>query len=174
MAHYWTADDPIESRREQIFDWIDDLVEFGPAIVAEACREWRHKPGGRRPTPGDIRSLCIETQRSRRDATARRVLPSPDGPDEYARLRAEDRQRQEERFERARNVRAEIAAEYGYPNFMDLLKAGASVIDRGRRRSDTPAATSLSVTAKDGTYTADELRRARIALGIEPAQQAAE
>jgi hypothetical protein len=170
MFHYWVADETPAVRTLQLEDWLEDLVEFGPAIVAEACREWRHKPGGRRPTPGDIRTLCIETQRSRHEASAHHALPSP----EYARLRAEDRQRQEDRFERARKVRAEIAAEYGYPNFMDLLKAGSSVIGRGRRRSSTPTAADLGVTAKDRTYTADELRRARIALGIEPAQQAAE
>ena len=40
-------------------DWLEDLAEFGPEIVAAACREWRRKPGGKRPTPGDIRALCI-------------------------------------------------------------------------------------------------------------------
>ena len=36
MTHYWTADDQPEARREQLRDWVDDLVEFSVPIVAEA------------------------------------------------------------------------------------------------------------------------------------------
>jgi hypothetical protein len=60
LQHYWTADDPIESRRTQLEDWIEDLREFPPATVEGACREWRRQPEPRRPLPGDIRRLCIE------------------------------------------------------------------------------------------------------------------
>lgn len=64
MSHYWTADDPIEARREQVRDWIEDLVEFGPATVADACREWR-RTQSRRPTPADIRRLCVDSRQAR-------------------------------------------------------------------------------------------------------------
>lgn len=39
---------------------MEDLIEFPIDIIVEACRQWRRKPGGRRPTPGDIRAICIE------------------------------------------------------------------------------------------------------------------
>lgn len=58
LAHYWTADDPPQTRQAQIEDWLIDLREFGPAIVAEACQIWR-RTQARRPTPADIRRLCI-------------------------------------------------------------------------------------------------------------------
>lgn len=74
MSHYWTADDPPAIRRAQAEDWVLDLIEFGPAVVEAACREWRRRPGGRRPTPGDIRALCLAEQRERREAPA---LPPP-------------------------------------------------------------------------------------------------
>lgn len=60
LSHYWTADDEPAARQAQIEDWIEDLVEFGPDIAAAACGEWRRRPGGKRPTPGDIRALCRE------------------------------------------------------------------------------------------------------------------
>jgi hypothetical protein len=59
LNHYWTAADHIAVREAQIEDWIDDLIEFGPKIVAEACRRWRNTES-RRPTPADIRKFCIE------------------------------------------------------------------------------------------------------------------
>lgn len=81
MSHFWTADDPIESRREQIIDWIEDLVEFGPATVAEACGQWR-RTGSRRPLPSDIRRFCIELQRQEQE---RGAIAGPSDMDAYAR-----------------------------------------------------------------------------------------
>lgn len=66
MGHYWAADTPVEIRRELALDWMDDLREFGPEIVSIACGEWRRQPGGRRPTPGDIRTICIREREERR------------------------------------------------------------------------------------------------------------
>lgn len=66
MSHYWTGSENEAIRREQALDWLEDLREFGPAIVAEACTRWRRQPGGRRPTPGDIRTFCIEERRDQR------------------------------------------------------------------------------------------------------------
>lgn len=64
LAHYWTADEHPRVRQAQLEDWLEDLVEFGPAIVAAACRDYRQSGAAhRRPIPIDIRRLCIETQR---------------------------------------------------------------------------------------------------------------
>jgi hypothetical protein len=63
MSHYWTANDSPEARQMQIEDWVGDLREFGSAIVDAACNRWRRQPGGRRPTPGDIRTYCLDEQR---------------------------------------------------------------------------------------------------------------
>lgn len=66
LSHYWTADDHEQTRQAQIEDWLDDLVEFGPVIVADACAAWRR--GYRtRPTPADIRKLAFEDQRERQE-----------------------------------------------------------------------------------------------------------
>lgn len=62
LGHYWTADDPPQARQAQIEDWLEDLREFGPAIVADACREWRRRDDNRRPTPGQIRAMCNEVR----------------------------------------------------------------------------------------------------------------
>jgi hypothetical protein len=60
LNHYWTANDLLPVREQQVSDWLDDLKEFPTEIVAEACRQWRRKPGTRRPLPGDIRALSME------------------------------------------------------------------------------------------------------------------
>ena len=65
MNHYWTADDPLSSRKAQIADWIEDLSKFDLDIVRDALAEWRRKPGSRRPTPGDIYAICFTAQQSR-------------------------------------------------------------------------------------------------------------
>lgn len=80
LAHYWTESIPASMREAQAQDWLEDLREFGPEVVSIACGEWRRQPGGKRPTPGDIRALCIEHQRDTRPA-----LPAPDMTEEDAR-----------------------------------------------------------------------------------------
>lgn len=67
---------PASMREAQAQDWLEDLREFGAEVVEAACREWRRKPGGRRPTPGDIRALCID-EKERRDRPCVRALPPP-------------------------------------------------------------------------------------------------
>ena len=78
LSHYWTAADAPEVRKLQMGDWLDDLCEFPAAHVAEACAEWRRKPGGKRPTPGDIRTLCVEMRQLR--PPPRPLLPVPSSP----------------------------------------------------------------------------------------------
>jgi hypothetical protein len=67
MSHYWVADDLLSSRESQVTDWIEDLIEFDLDIVRGAIVEWRRKPGGHRPTPGDIHSLAFAAQQDRRE-----------------------------------------------------------------------------------------------------------
>ena len=98
MAHYWTANESATVRREQTDDWIEDLAEFPATVVVAACREWRQTQS-RRPTPAEIRLLCIAERQAQRKhqlaiADYRQPWPqwlaelwgpAPDGP----RLRAE-------------------------------------------------------------------------------------
>ncbi len=63
LSHYWTAADAEETRQVQVEDWIEDLGEFDIPVIVEACARWRRQPGGRRPTPGDIRTYCFEERR---------------------------------------------------------------------------------------------------------------
>jgi hypothetical protein len=58
LVHYWTADDPVETRTVQFEDWLEDLGQFPPVTVEEACRQWR-RSRRHRPTPSDIRWLCL-------------------------------------------------------------------------------------------------------------------
>lgn len=60
MAHYWAANEDPRLRAAVAQDWLDDLAIFHEAIVAEACRDWRQGES-RRPTPSDIRKLCLES-----------------------------------------------------------------------------------------------------------------
>jgi len=97
LAHYWTTQEPEALRRSIAEDWLDDLAEFGAAVVAIACREWR-RTSSRRPTPADIRLLCIAEARDRAERAAltdehsRRWPhwlaelwgPEPDGPQRRA------------------------------------------------------------------------------------------
>lgn len=62
LLHYPIANVSEGARAQMAQDWVEDLRDFGPLIVGEGCRLWRQKPGGKRPTPGDIRALCIEAQ----------------------------------------------------------------------------------------------------------------
>lgn len=75
LGHYWTGQEHAAARQAQIEDWIDDLAEFGPAVVETACTEWR-RGEHRRPLPSDIRALCVE-ERDARAWRATRALPPP-------------------------------------------------------------------------------------------------
>lgn len=147
MSHYWTADDPIESRREQIIDWIEDLIEFGAAAVADACREWRQTQS-RRPTPADIRKLCIAEQIRQREAEIR-FLPPPAKPEpEAVQINAEDRA-----YCIALADKAIAALKW---DTTESIPTGYSVVEQRKSRE----------------YTSEELRASRIVLGLEPADAA--
>lgn len=71
LSHYWTADEPVALRQAQAEDWLDDLSEFPPEIVAAVCREWRRNET-RRPLPAELRRLCKDEVASRQP-----LLPKP-------------------------------------------------------------------------------------------------
>jgi hypothetical protein len=56
LSHFWTSDDHPTSRQAQIEDWLEDLDDYTPQQVEDACRKWR-RSSSRRPTPHDIRKL---------------------------------------------------------------------------------------------------------------------
>lgn len=60
----------------QIEDWISDLREFSPPIVARACDEWR-QTHTRRPVPADIRGICIALQIAAREAAEPKRIAAP-------------------------------------------------------------------------------------------------
>lgn len=136
-------------RKAQAQDWLEDLAEFGPAIVADACREWRQRPVNRRPAPGEIRALCLAEQKAQREREERaRALANGERPwtyaDRVAALRAK----------REANREAELA-NYERLHLLDLEL-------RAQRTGRQTAARTEHV------YTAEEMRLGRIMCGIEP------
>lgn len=63
-------DERPEVRKHVMADWLDDLLEFAPIHVANACDQWRRSQN-RRPTPADIRKLAQES----RDTWERPIKP---------------------------------------------------------------------------------------------------
>lgn len=118
LTHYWTAGESDAVRFAQMQDWIEDLAEFGPFAVGEACKEYRRGPDHtRRPLPGDIRIICIRLQAAdamrlehRRDMAAARDPwpdwlrdlwgPEPHGPMDRAEAIERDKDRQREQLRR--------------------------------------------------------------------------
>jgi hypothetical protein len=131
----------MEARREQVIDWIDDLVEFGPTAVADACREWR-RDFDRRPTPANIRRLCIAAQNRRREDEMRR-LPPPPPPPEPEPMSAADRAHCVAVAERALRRLRHIPPE--------SQPTGYGAVEHRKARE----------------YTPDEMRAGRIDLGLE-------
>jgi hypothetical protein len=153
MFHYWQADEPPAVRALQLEDWLEDLAEFGPAIVADACRQWRRKPNSRRPLPGDIRALCLNEERERQE---RGAITQAIDMDAYARsVGFRDNAERMEAIREADAKRNTAAA----GERLRAIREELSLRTAGNQR---PAGTVA------GEATADELRQARIALGLEP------
>jgi hypothetical protein len=133
MSHYWTANDSPEARQMQIEDWVTDLREFGAQAVGDACDRWRRQPGGRRPTPGDIRTYCLD---AKRDAAA----TMPVDEETYARsigwASAIER-----RDAIARERQRQLDGDWNHP------ERGQRVTDLGGFKSAGSAAIGLGVTA---------------------------
>jgi hypothetical protein len=127
LSHYWTADDREETREAQIEDWLEDLLEFGPIIVADACATWR-RSNRTRPTPSDIRKLAFEDQKERQ-AWGRSQLNRLDGPldrDAWARALGWSSWLEREDAIRAQKQR-ELDGDWNHP-------------ERSRERTAPPAA----------------------------------
>jgi hypothetical protein len=168
-------------REAQARDWLEDLREFGPGIVAEACLRWRRQPGGRRPTPGDIRTFCIE-ERNSRPAPDQDALPAPDWQkrvaekNRYAHTMAqqEGRDRIEawaqsrgydsvEAYAQARGVHWSDA----YRECISEIMAGAPIAQSIMGGS---LAGAFGVSAKEYAPTPEQLEESRRELGLEPDQ----
>lgn len=147
LVHYWTADDDAVSRRAQIEDWIEDLAEFGPHAVADACTEWR-RSSGKRPTPSDIRKLCREGHAERRPE---RLLEAPPPLDELDAAAIADRWAQDRGFAgiadfQAQNfVGASIRTRDGRMRFPGLRQ----ISPREASDASAPTAAALGVEARE-------------------------
>lgn len=126
LSHYWTATDPVEVRQAQIEDWLDDLREFGPLVVEEACRRWRRQPGGKRPTPGDIRTLCIEEVKVYRTGQVR--LPKSEVQHQERSQTSFD----EDEIRRARATLDTFARSRGYDHFDAYLDDGGTHLEAAK------------------------------------------
>jgi hypothetical protein len=143
LLHYYSPGDLSEAARKAMAqDWVEDLVEFGPTAVAHGCREWRQTQS-KRPTPADIRRLCIESQNRRRE-NAVRSLPPPARDAEPPPMSAEER--------------AECIA-----------LADKAIANLRFPRESQPTGYCAVPHRKAREYTAAELRAGRIALGLEQA-----
>lgn len=174
LLHFWAGDVSDGARRAMAEDWLEDLREFGPEIVSIACGEWRRQPGGRRPTPGDIRTICIREQHERRPID-RAALPAPDWQERIAAQRAErDRRMSLE----GRALANKWARERGFADFDAAQEAGhthAEVIQSVcaanaplARHAAALGAAALGVTVREFTATPERLAEDRRALDLEP------
>jgi hypothetical protein len=157
LGHYWTANEPEEARRAQIEDWFEDVAEFGPGIVAEACGAWRRSES-RRPTPADIRALCIREQTEH--APVRRVtISGPTDRDAWARSLGWS-----SFLERQDAIAAEkqrqLNGDWNHPERRTPVATA---------RGFKSAAAALGVTARE--YTPEEMAAGRRALGLDGATQ---
>jgi hypothetical protein len=161
LSHYWTADDPAEVRQAQLKDWVDDLLEFGPEIVEEACTRWRRQPGGRRPTPGDIRAYCVEEQQDRA-----RVGDALEAAREHkARHAAAESARGRAMQHEGRSILNAYAQRNGYPDIdayalamgIDHSEACCRVIAEGAAAASGPLARAANSIAMELGVTVKEI-----------------
>jgi hypothetical protein len=175
LQHYWTADDPVTVRTAQIADWLEDLREFGPAVVARACVEWR-RVGSRRPLPSDIRRLCIEDISASRAPEAQADMHRAERQE--ARRQAGEDMRREGRdlinqWARARghadvDAMAEARGVHWsaiYREHIGEVVAAAPIARVSPRIADV--ARGLGVTATEFSPTPEQLADARRDLGLE-------
>lgn len=165
LLHYFVPGEISDGARKAMAeDWVEDLAEFPPQIVADACRTWRRKPNGRRPLPGDIRALCIAEQREQQE---RRAIAGPSDMDEYARSVgwANNAERMEA-IRRDEAKRNDPAAWERLRRIEDEIKLGRSGSLRQAAGPAWAAAAGAGVKARE--VTPEEMRRSQIELGIKP------
>jgi hypothetical protein len=154
LMHYYAPGDLSDAaRRAMAQDWLEDLAEFGPAIVADACRQWRRKPNSRRPLPGDIRALCLDEERERQE---RGAITQAIDMDAYA--RSVGFRDNAERMEAIREADSKC----------NTAAAGERLRAIREELSLRPAGNLRPAGTVAGEATAEELREARSALGLDP------
>lgn len=169
LSHYFTGDMSAEARRLQALDWLEDMREFGPEIVSEACGRYRKTVEDKKPTPAAIRRFCIEAETERKEANQPRMLPSPQQlaeRDERRRLR--DMQLQIE----GRAASTEWAQKRGYQDIDAYAEAeGISGIAARKRCAASILAGGRAMVhashRSEPAWTADALAAGRAALGLE-------
>jgi hypothetical protein len=116
LSHYWTTNENQGLREAQARDWLNDLRDFSPEIVAEACGNWRRSEN-RRPLIADILQRCIEI----------RERGKPQGPVYVADAEQTKRTRQEWRgkFAEAAAYRENWARQRGHKDFQTAVASGA-------------------------------------------------
>lgn len=158
LLHYWAPGElSDEARRAMAADWLEDLSEFGPEIVANACREWRRRPINRRPLPGEIRAICIEQQTK---AQERIALAGPTDMDAYA--RSVGWANNAERMEAIAKDRAKAAGNYERLRQIDQELKALQAERAGREALSREAAQQAA---------AEHMLRSQIALGIKAAPE---
>lgn len=145
------------------------MAEYPPRVVEGACQRWRRQPGGRRPTPGDIRQMCIEEQRD-----YPRYYGLDEGQAALPPLAAEERYARDNGWSSAAERRDAIAANKArLARAMTWQREHAAEIAEamgGKRKRLRPIgeiAAELGVTATEYKPNAEQMRAGRIALGLE-------
>jgi len=115
LSHYWSTSEDQHLREAQAKDWLADLKEFPPEVVAEACGDWR-RGETRRPMIADIRTRCFEIRERSKPA----VFVRPDIEKTKA-ARVEWTGKVAE----AAAYRNEWARARGFPDFKTALEKGA-------------------------------------------------
>jgi len=137
LLHFWTPQDLSDgARKAMAADWLEDLREFGPAIVAEACARWR-RAESKRPAIADIRRLCIEEQRDRRPPPL--ALPNPRRIELQSAAIEDARHR--ELAEGGRAITDRWARLKGYRDFDEYLDTGGTIPEawQDMRQNGIPA-----------------------------------
>lgn len=115
LSHYWRDDDDEMLTSAIGADWADVLEGLPQHIIQRACIQYQREEPRRKPTPGAVYQLAMS------------MMPKP-SPVETARpMTAEERQADEERRRKAREINPErkaeadrIMAEIGFGKRMEI------------------------------------------------------
>lgn len=72
LSHYFQPDQPQEVTEAALDDWVEVLVDYSQDHIENACKTYMRNQPRKRPTPGDIRSIC-EQQRDRERMRSQRA-----------------------------------------------------------------------------------------------------
>lgn len=76
--HYYRPDFTEGQAKLLIADMVEDLREYSPDVVADACSEYRRKADSKFfPNSGTLRALALEIVKHRNEA-AKKLRPLPD------------------------------------------------------------------------------------------------